>query len=94
MFCINVWLTVNDPANVEKVKGLLTELAPMCRTEPGCVSYNAYHSQSDRTKFLLVEQWSDKAAWEVHRTAEGFVRIYQPQVLPLVTRDPHPSDRL
>ena len=32
------------------------------------------------------------SAGDVHRTAKAYTQIYQPKVLPKVTRVPHPSD--
>lgn len=91
MFYINVWLTVNDPANVDRVRELLAQCVRGSRTEPGCERFDAFHSESDPRRFLLVECWTTKAAWEEHRQRETVQKIYLPQVLPLVTREPHPS---
>ena len=94
MFCLNVWITVKDPSHVETVRGLLTELGRLSRAEPGCIRYEVCHSQADATRFLLCERWESQAAWEHHRTLKGFTEIYQPQVLPLVNREPHISTLL
>jgi len=91
MFAINVWLTVKDPSQVVEVRELLRELGRLSRAEPGCARYEVCQSQADERKFLLVERWESKEAWEVHRTAAGFLTIYQPKVLPLVEREPHIS---
>lgn len=91
MHCLNVWLTVKETANVETVRSLLAEQVKLSRAEPGCLRFEAYHSQADPRKFLLVERWSDKADWEVHRTAKAVTEIYVPKVLPLVEREPHVS---
>lgn len=91
MFYINVWLTVGDKANVEKVKGLLAEACRLSRQEPGCERFEVYHSQNDETRILLCEHWESKEAWEAHRDEKAFKEIYQPQVLPLVEREPHVS---
>lgn len=91
MFHINVWLTVKNPSDTETVRRLLAEAARLSRTEPGCVRFEVYHSQADATRFLLCEHWAQKSDWETHRTAKAFSEIYQPQVLPLVNREPHIS---
>jgi len=94
MFATNVILTAKNPADVPQLKELLRELGQLSRAEPGCLQYDVCHSQNDSSVFLLIERWASKEAWEVHRTAPGYVSIYQPQVLPLVDRTPHVSDLL
>ena len=91
MYCLNVWLTVKDVANIERVRKLLAQQVRLSRAEPGCLRFEAYHSEADSRRFLLVERWGQKSDWEAHRTAKAVQEIYIPQVLPLVDRDPHVS---
>ncbi len=91
MIYANIWLTVKDPVNIERVRKLLGEQARLSRGEPGCVRFEVYQSQNDAARFLLVERWDTAEALDVHRTAQAYTTIYQPQVLPLVHREPHPS---
>jgi quinol monooxygenase YgiN len=91
MLYLNIWLTVKDPADVEKVSGLLAEQARLSREEPGCVRFEVYQSRNDPTRFLLTERWESQAALDIHRTAKAYTTVYHPQVLPLVNREPHPS---
>ncbi|MGE5193456.1 MAG: putative quinol monooxygenase [Deltaproteobacteria bacterium] len=91
MYCLNVWLTVKDAANVETVRKLLVEQVHLSRAEPGCLRFEVYHSEADPRRFLLVERWAQKANWEMHRTAKAVQEIYIPKVLPLVDREPHVS---
>jgi quinol monooxygenase YgiN len=91
MYCLNVWLTVKDAANVETVRKLLAEQVRLSRAEPGCLRFEAYHSEADVRRFLLVERWNAKSDWETHRTAMAVTEIYVPQVLPLVDRESHVS---
>lgn len=92
MFHINVWLTVNDPSNTATVRDLLAQACQLSRAESGCVRFEVFHSQSDPQKFLLCERWESEQAWKDHRNEKAFTEIYQPQVLPLVDREPHISD--
>ncbi|WP_437229751.1 putative quinol monooxygenase [Planctomicrobium sp. SH661] len=94
MFATNVILTVKNEADIEKVGELLRRCGQLSRTEPGCNVYEVCHSQSDPRVYMLIERWETKASWEVHRTAEAYLTIYQPQVIPLVDRVPHISDLL
>ncbi len=94
MLYLNVWLTVKDPAQVEAVRGLLVEAAKNSRQEPGCKRFEVYHSTADATRFLLNEHWESQEAVDAHRKAFAYTQIYQPKVLPLVTREGHPSTLL
>lgn len=88
----NVNLTVNDESNIDTVKQLLIEQARLSSEEPGCVRFEVYHSQADRSQFLLVEQWETQAHLNRHREARAFTQLYIPKVIPLVTREPHAAD--
>jgi quinol monooxygenase YgiN len=92
MIYINVHLTVRDAKDIDQISKLLSEQGRLSRLEPGCLRFEVYHSQSDRRVFLLNEHWSDQAAIDAHRKATAYTTIYQPKVLPLVERVPHPSD--
>ena len=94
MFAINVILTVKEENSISKVGQLLTEAGRLSRSEPGCQVFEVCHSQNDARIFMLIERWESKEAWEIHKTAQAFTEIYQPQVLPLVDREPHFSDIL
>lgn len=93
-YYLNVWLTVQQPDDIAEIRALLAECARLSRAEPGCLRFEVYQSQVDPSRFLLVEHWQSKQAWETHRTADAFTRIYQPEVLPRVHREPHPSELL
>ena len=91
MFYLNVWLTVKDATDTERVRELLAEQGRLSRAEPGCVRFEVYHSQSDPRRFLLHEHWESPQAIDVHRKGQAYTQIYQPQVLPLVDREAHPA---
>lgn len=91
MIYLNVLLTVKDPANVQRVKELLTEQCRLSRQEPGCARFEVYHSQADETRFVLCEHWESQAALDAHRKARAYTTVYAPHVIPLVDRQPHPS---
>jgi quinol monooxygenase YgiN len=94
MLPLVVILTVKDKANVAKVADLLKQQCTESRREPGCRSFHVYHSNNDDAKFVLVEHWESQAAIDEHRKAKAYTTIYQPHVLPLVDREPHPSTLL
>ncbi|NQV26427.1 MAG: antibiotic biosynthesis monooxygenase [Rhodopirellula sp.] len=92
MIYSNVFLTVKDEADVEKVRELLIQQGTLSKQEPGCARFEVYHSKSAPTFFLLIERWETQEDLDRHREAKAFVEIYQPLVLPLVDRVPHASD--
>ena len=92
MFHINVWLTVKSATDTDQVRDLLAEACVLSRQEAGCERFEVFQSQADRQRFLLCEKWSSEQAWKDHRNEKAFTEIYQPQVLPLVDREPHISD--
>ena len=94
MIHLNVWLTVNNRADIDTVRRLLIEAAKNSRQEPGCHRFEVYHSTADETKFLLNEHWDSQEAIDGHRQAFAYTQIYQPKVIPLVTREGHPSNLL
>ena len=94
MIHLIISLTVNDKANVATVAELLKEQGRRSREEPGCRRFEVYHSTSDDTRFYLCEHWESQEAIDGHRKAYAYTNIYQPKVLPLVTREPHPSNLL
>ncbi|REK13087.1 MAG: antibiotic biosynthesis monooxygenase [Planctomycetota bacterium] len=94
MLYLNVLLTVKDSKDVETVKNLLIEAGKHSRTEPGCARFEVYHSTAEPTRFMLNEHWESQAAIDGHRKGHAYTQIYQPQVLPLVDREGHPSNLL
>lgn len=92
MHCVNVWLRVRISDQAAQVAELLKKAAELSREEPGCIRFEVYQSQSDPAKILLCEHWESQEAHQVHRTAEAYTTIYQPQVLPLVDREAHVCD--
>lgn len=90
MFYLNVWLTVQNAEDTEAVANALKRTGEKSRTEPGCHRWEAYQSEEDPSRFLLVEWWETKEHWELHRQAEAVQQIYLKEVIPKVTREAHP----
>ena len=42
MYCLNVWLTVKDPANIDTITKLLTQQVHLSREEPGCLRFGEH----------------------------------------------------
>jgi quinol monooxygenase YgiN len=88
----NIVLTVNQEQDIPIIRELLAEQGRLSRQEPGCERFEVYHSLSDPKTFLLVERWANQEALDLHRKAQAYTTIYQPQVLPKVSRVPHMSE--
>ena len=94
MRCLTVMLTVRDAADVPQVRTLLGEALRASRTEPGCLRFDVYQSETEPRRFTLVEHWASDAALDAHRQATAYTTIYKPRIMPLVDRDGHPSTLL
>ena len=90
----NVILTAKDIKDVETIASLLAEQAARSMTEPGCVRFEVFQSESDPKVFMLIETWETQAHLDDHRNADAFQNLYVPKLIPLVDRTPHPSSRL
>lgn len=94
MFPLIVTLQVKAPAEAPAVAAALARMRPMCLAEPGCLLWEAYHSQADAAQFVLVEHWASREHWEAHGQMAAIQTIYLPEVLPRVARAVHPARRL
>ncbi len=94
MFCINVLLTVKDPKDVPFVREVLAQVVRGARKEKGVLRFDIYHSEADPLRFFLNQHWTNKEDWQAHIAHQTFREIYEPQVLPLVVREPHISTSL
>lgn len=92
MIYLNVLLTVKEAKDVSTVKELLKKQGELSRQEPGCKRFEVYHSTADTSRFLLSEHWENQDNLDQHRKGKAYTEIYQPKVLPLVNREPHPSE--
>ncbi|WP_047258289.1 putative quinol monooxygenase [Chromobacterium subtsugae] len=91
MFPLIVTLEVTLPEDVPLVADALARMRPLCLAEPGCLLWQAYHSQAHPLRFVLVEHWESQAHWEAHGKLSAIQGIYLPEVLPRVSRAAHPS---
>lgn len=83
-----------DPARLTSIRAALAEVCTLSLREPGCERFEVYHSRTEPSVFLLIEQWSDPAALTAHRQAPSFLEVLTPHVLPFVERAPHDCELL
>ncbi|MCQ0021731.1 antibiotic biosynthesis monooxygenase [Streptomyces somaliensis DSM 40738] len=91
MFDLIVIVRVRESDDIAPVADALARMRPLCLAEEGCVSWEAYASQEDPGRFVLVERWTSRAHWEAHDSGDAIQKIYLPEILPRVDREVHPS---
>lgn len=94
MFCINVFLKVQDSAHVDNVRAMLSECGRLSRAEPGCIAFEVCNVRDTPEIFILCERWESEQAWKDHKERDAVQQIYLPKVLPLVERTPYICDIL
>ena len=72
------------PRAGDAVAATLLRHAASTRAEPGCVRFDVYRSADDPERFILVEQYSDVAAFEEHRRTRHFMDNIEGLVAPLL----------
>lgn len=60
------------PGEEQSVEQALRRLVALSNHEPGCVMYALHRSTEASYKFVMIERWSSREAWEIH--------LRQPQV--------------
>jgi len=91
MFHLVVLVCAKSDADVGPIADALSRMRPLCLAEPGCEAWEAYHSEDDPRRFVLVERWETRELWDEHGALAAIRTIYEPEVLPRVTREVHPS---
>jgi quinol monooxygenase YgiN len=91
MFYLNVVLKVKNPERAGMVRDSFAKMAPLCRSEEGCLRWEAYQSESEPSVFVLNEHWETREVWEQHLQGYALLEIYKKTVLPEVEREVHPS---
>ena len=68
----------------DEIAGILRTMIPISRAEPGCAMYIINRSVDDPRKFLLYEQYHDKAGYEAHMATEPFKRNILGKIVPML----------
>jgi quinol monooxygenase YgiN len=75
------WHTMTAGAEPE-VLALLPRLIAASRTEPGCVSFDAYRQIDDDSRYVLLERFVSAEAFAAHRRTAHFLDIVEGQIAP------------
>jgi quinol monooxygenase YgiN len=60
------------PEDRENVSDILRQLAQASRQEPGCTAFIPHTTEDDPNMVVIYEQYTDRAASELHRTTPHF----------------------
>jgi quinol monooxygenase YgiN len=66
----------------DRVAGALRNMIEPSRAEPGNLDYQVLRDTEDPSVFVLVERYTDEAAFEAHRSSEHFGKWLKGEVLP------------
>lgn len=67
-----------------EIASILKEMAEHSNAEPGCALYTVNRSVEDPRRFLLYEQYHDRAAFEAHRETAHFKDLILGKVVPML----------
>jgi quinol monooxygenase YgiN len=67
-----------------EIAEILKKMIPISRAEPGCAMYIINRSVDDPRKFLLYEQYHNKAGYEAHMATEPFKQNILGKVVPML----------
>jgi (4S)-4-hydroxy-5-phosphonooxypentane-2,3-dione isomerase len=68
----------------EEVAAILRTMIPISNAEPGCILYTVNRSVDDPRKFLLYEQYRDRAGYEAHMETQPFKENILGKVVPML----------
>jgi quinol monooxygenase YgiN len=61
-----------DQEDHDAIAGILCQLAPASRGEPGCISYIPHFVEGETCTVVIYEQYVDETALEFHRSTPHF----------------------
>jgi quinol monooxygenase YgiN len=67
---------------LESVLALLDEFIPLARSEPGNVDFVAYRRFDDPLSYVLLERYTGREAFDVHRETPHFRTLLLEQIVP------------
>ncbi|MFD1557529.1 putative quinol monooxygenase [Paraburkholderia silviterrae] len=63
------------PEHAGTVSQALEEAVPEVRKEPGCEQYELHRDATASHRFVMLERWSDEAAFRQHDDSPAFKRL-------------------
>jgi quinol monooxygenase YgiN len=56
----------------EEVRELMRATQEQVRAQPGCISYDFAETLDDPGRFIVVQQWRDRATFDEHYRSQAF----------------------
>ena len=53
-------------SHIQLVKNELLKLIEITRLEDGCINYDLYQDNENKTNFMFYENWESKELWQQH----------------------------
>jgi len=66
----------------DRINEVIEIMAPLSRTEPACLFYQAHRSLDDPRLFFLYEQYADEAGYEAHMATPHFEKYVRGDAIP------------
>lgn len=63
------------PEHADTVSQALEEAVPSVRKEPGCEQYELHRDVTAPHRFVMLERWSDEAAFQQHDDGHAFKKL-------------------
>lgn len=78
IYTLTVHVTFPDASNRDKWVAEVSKLAQSVqREEPLCLTFSVAHDEQDPLKLLLLERYTNKAAFDAHKQTEAFKKFVQ-----------------
>jgi quinol monooxygenase YgiN len=74
------WIAKDGEADA--VAGLLAQMVPLSRAEPGCLQYDVHRDNDDPNRFFIFERYADEAALEAHGSSPHFQQLVFEDAIP------------
>ncbi len=65
-----VVLIKTQPGRGAEQEAAFAGLAPVVRSEPGCLRYDLHAVENDPDRFVLIEEWASEEALQAHDASE------------------------
>eukprot|EP00484_Ammonia_sp_Unknown_P000517 CAMPEP_0197022804 /NCGR_PEP_ID=MMETSP1384-20130603/3616_1 /TAXON_ID=29189 /ORGANISM="Ammonia sp." /LENGTH=111 /DNA_ID=CAMNT_0042450907 /DNA_START=23 /DNA_END=358 /DNA_ORIENTATION=+ len=62
---------------VDEFMAAVTPCVQLTNQEKGCITYNCHQDVSDKTKFVMIEEWESKQLLEAHLQSEHVKQLIE-----------------
>jgi Uncharacterized conserved protein len=63
------------PDSVEEAVSFAKELVAETQKEAGCIEYNLFTDDKDKSHLVIVEEWESQEVLDIHSSSEHFSRL-------------------